>query len=134
MLISPPWPSTFGQPLDRAAERLPELGHGDAGAREQRRRAAVLLREQRGEQMLRLDEAVVVAERHALRVGERLLEFGGELVEAHCYPLETLHGRWGPGKPIQAPAPPPSPWESGFPPRSVRSLRPPARRAGPGRQ
>jgi hypothetical protein len=53
------------------------------GAGEQRRGAAVLLREQRREQVLRLDEAVVVAEREALGIGERLLELGGELVEAH---------------------------------------------------
>ena len=64
-------------------ERRLQPGNGDAGAGEQRRGAAVLLREQRGEQVLRLDEAVVVAERQALGVGERLLELGGQLVETH---------------------------------------------------
>jgi hypothetical protein len=34
--------------------------------------------------VLWLDEAVVVSEREALGVRERLLELGGELVEAHC--------------------------------------------------
>jgi hypothetical protein len=34
--------------------------------------------------MLRLDDLVVVADRQALGIGQRLLEFGGEFVEAHC--------------------------------------------------
>jgi hypothetical protein len=33
--------------------------------------------------VLRLDKAVVVTQRQALRVGERLLQLGGELVETH---------------------------------------------------
>src|SRR5436190_10773305 len=40
--------------------------------------------------MLRLDEAGVVAERKALGVGERLLEFGRQFVEAHGNPLSTF--------------------------------------------
>ena len=81
--ISPPWPSTLGSRSIALPSACLELGHGDAGAGEQRRGAAVLLLEQRGEQVLRLDEAVVVAERHALGVGERLLELGRQLVETH---------------------------------------------------
>ena len=53
---------------------------------EQRRRAAVVLVQQRGEQVLRLDVRVVVADREALGVGERLLEPGRELVYAHRCP------------------------------------------------
>ena len=81
--ISPPVPSTLGRSLDRRLERRLQPGHGDAGAGEQRCGPAVLLGEQRRQQVLRLDEAVVVAEREALGVGERLLELGRELVEAH---------------------------------------------------
>ncbi len=79
-------PLDLGQPLDRRLERRLQPGHGDPGARQQRRRAAVFLREQRGEQVLRLDEAVVVAQRQALRVGKRLLELGGQFVETHERP------------------------------------------------
>ena len=82
-LISPAGPFDFGQPPDRLLERGLQPGHGDARAGQQRRSAAVFLREQRRQQMLRLDEAGVVAERETLRVGERLLEFGGQLVESH---------------------------------------------------
>ena len=53
-------PLDLGQALDRLLERRLQLRDLDAGAREQRRRAAVLLGEQRREQVLRLDEAVVV--------------------------------------------------------------------------
>ena len=74
----------LGQALDRLAERLLQLGDRDARAREQRRGAAVLLVEHRRQQVLRLDEAVVVAERQALRVGERLLELGRQFVETHA--------------------------------------------------
>ena len=99
----------LGQAVDRLLERVLQARHGDPGAREQRRRAAVLLREQRRQQVLRLDEAVVVAEREALGVVERLLELGGEFVEAHgsvlglnsiCYVRwgESLHFQQGNGR------------------------------------
>src|SRR6185312_14752496 len=64
-------------------ERLPEGADVHARALEERRGSTVLLVEEREEQMLRLDEAVVVGEREALRVRERLLEAGGERVDAH---------------------------------------------------
>ena len=110
----------LGQALDRLGERRLEPRHGDAGAGEQRRGAAVLLVEQRREQVLRLDEAVVVAERHALGIGERLLELGRELVETHGIVLRAgcRSGLiWGKprrfqGFPAAAPAPrrvPPTP-------------------------
>ena len=83
-------PLDLRQPLDRLGERRLDLGHGHARAGEQRRGAAVLLVQQRGQQVLRLDEAVVVAERHALGVGQRLLEFGRELVEAHRFPQRSM--------------------------------------------
>ena len=74
----------LGQPIDRSLERGLQFGHLDAGARQQRGRAAVLLRQQSREQMLRLDEAVVVAQCQALRIREGLLEFGREFVKTHC--------------------------------------------------
>jgi hypothetical protein len=74
------------------------LSRGNARPCEQRRGAAVLLVDERGKQVLRLDEAIVVAERHALCIGERLLELGGELVESHRIILRAV-GRscciWG---------------------------------------
>ena len=73
----------LGHARDRRLERRLQLRHGDARAGEQRRRAAVLLREQGREQVLGLDESVVVPEREALGIGERLLELGGQLVETH---------------------------------------------------
>ena len=82
-MISPPVPSTFGRLPIAVLSAVCSARHVDARAREQRRGAAVLLREQRGKQVLRLDEPVVVAEREALRVGQRLLELGRQLVEAH---------------------------------------------------
>jgi hypothetical protein len=83
IVISPPVPSTLGRRSIDCLSALCRRGQGDACAGEQRRRAAVLLRQERCEQVLRLDEAVVVAEREALGVVECLLELGCELVEAH---------------------------------------------------
>ena len=73
----------LGQPIDRLLECLLQPGDRDASACEERRRAAILLGEQRRQQMLGLDETVVVSKRQALRVVERLLEFGRQLVETH---------------------------------------------------
>ena len=86
-LISPPVPSTFGRRSMRALQRRLQRRHVDAGALQQRARAAVVLVQQRREQVLRLDVLVVVAERQALRVGQRLLEFGGQFVETHGFNL-----------------------------------------------
>ena len=90
-------PLDFGQSRDRLGKRRLERGHVDAGAREQRSRAPILLVEQSRQQVLRLDEAAVVAERHALGIGERLLEFGGQFIYAHAYPSRSfdLRSRWG---------------------------------------
>ncbi len=76
-------PLDFRKISDRRLERRLHLGHRDAGTRQQRRGAGVFLREQCREQVLRLDEAVVVAEGETLRVSERLLELGRQLVESH---------------------------------------------------
>jgi hypothetical protein len=56
----------------------------------------ILLIEQ-SRQVLRLDEAAVVAERHALGIGERLLQFGGQFIYTHAYPSRSfdLRTRWG---------------------------------------
>src|SRR5206468_9871620 len=80
----------FRQPLDRLLQRRLKAWHGNARAREQRGGPAVFLRQQRRQQVLRLDIARVVAEREALGVGQRLLEFGRELVEAHANPLSIF--------------------------------------------
>src|SRR5262249_46749930 len=45
---------------------------------------AVLLLEQRKQQVLGLDLLVVAADGEALRLGDGLLQAGGELVETHC--------------------------------------------------
>ncbi len=76
-------PFDLRQPLDGFRDRRPDLGHGHPGAGEQRRRSAVVLVEECRQEVLRLDEPVVVAERHALGIGERLLELGRQLVETH---------------------------------------------------
>src|SRR5439155_9218184 len=78
------------QSLDRLFERRLQPRHGNAGPRQQRRGPAVFLRQHCRQQMLRLDEAGVVAEREALGVGERLLKFGRQFVEAHGNPLSTF--------------------------------------------
>ena len=76
------------QAVNRLLEGALQAWDRDAGARKQRCGAAVFLRQQRGQQMLRLDEAVVVAERQALGVVQCLLELGCEFVEAHgSYPV-----------------------------------------------
>ena len=78
------------QSLDRLFERRLQPRHGNTGPRKQRRGPAVFLRQHCRQQMLRLDEAGVVAEREALGVGERLLKFGRQFVEAHGNPLSTF--------------------------------------------
>ena len=41
--------------------------------------------------MLRLDKAVIVAQGEALRIRERLLELGRELVQTHEAPLPIVN-------------------------------------------
>ena len=83
MPISPPCPSTFGRRLIASSSAFRSGRDVHAGALQERGRAAVLLGKEGGKQVLGLDEAGVVGEREALGVGERLLEFGGELVDPH---------------------------------------------------
>src|SRR5438093_7808775 len=45
--------------------------------------AAVLLVDEGGEQVLGLDVLLIAPQRHALRLGERLLQLGGEFLESH---------------------------------------------------
>ncbi len=71
------------QAVDGRVQRLPQRRDIDAGTRQQRRGAAVVLVEQGQQQVLRLDHLVVVADGDALGVGDGLLELGGEFVEAH---------------------------------------------------
>jgi hypothetical protein len=69
--------------LDRVLEPLLQGRGIGPGALEDGRGAAVLLVEECEQQVLGLDEAVVAGERQALGVGQRLLEFGGQFVDAH---------------------------------------------------
>ena len=77
-------PFDLGQARDGALEAVAQARHVDPGAGKQRGRAAVLLRHQGAEQMHRFDVGVIVAHGQALRIGERLLKFGGEFVQTHC--------------------------------------------------
>src|SRR4030095_11614589 len=79
----PALPFDLWQAADRLGQRGLESGDGAPRAGQQRRAAAVFLLQERGEQVLRLDEAVVVAQREALRIGQGLLELGRQFVEAH---------------------------------------------------
>ena len=72
----------LGETLDRVLDAGLQLGDVDAGAREQRLRAVVLL-EHRGEHVHRLDVRVVACHCEALRVGQRLLELAGQFVDSH---------------------------------------------------
>ncbi len=51
----------------------------EAGALQDRAGRAILLIEQREQQMLWFDDLVVMADRQALRIREGLLEFGGDI-------------------------------------------------------
>ena len=57
--------------------------HIDAGTRQQRGGAAIVLAEQRQQQVLWLNELLVVAIGQALGVAQGLLELGGEFVDSH---------------------------------------------------
>ena len=71
------------QALEHDAEPRAQLVDVDAGLRQQVARAAALLVEQRDEQVHRLDELVVAADRKALCILQRELEFAGEFVHSH---------------------------------------------------
>ncbi len=72
----------LGQLVDLLGEAGGQGRHLDTGAFEQGLGAVVLL--QHGQQDVgRLDVGVVAGHRQALGLGERFLEFGGELVESH---------------------------------------------------
>ena len=73
----------LGQPRQRLGQRRLQRRHLYAGTRQDRRRAGAFLVQQRQQQVLRLDVGMVAADGQALRVGKRLLELGGELVETH---------------------------------------------------
>jgi len=82
----------LGQAVDALPQAFAELRHVDPGPGGERGRPAVLLVEQRREDVHRLDELVVRADSQALGVGQRLLEFGGQAIEPH-------HGLRGPKDP-----------------------------------
>ena len=76
-------PFHLGQTLDRLLQRGLQRRDIAAGARQQRSCAAVGIVEQGQQQVLRLDELVVAADRQTLGIGQRLLELGGKFVETH---------------------------------------------------
>jgi len=76
----------LGQAGQRLGQRRLQRGHLNAGARQNRRRAAAFLIQQGKQQMLWLDIGLIAADGQALRVGNRLLELGGELVKTHKWP------------------------------------------------
>ena len=69
--------------LDGLIERRLQCLHVDAGLRQQRRRRAGLLLQQGEQQVRRRDHLVVVPDGQALRIRQRLLELGGQLVLSH---------------------------------------------------
>ena len=73
----------LGEALDRRLQRIAQGIRIDAGLGEQRAGPAILLLHQGQQQVHRLDVGVVLGDGQALGVGERLLELGSELVEAH---------------------------------------------------
>ena len=73
----------LGQPFDGIVQRGLQRRDIAARARQQRSRPTVGVVDQGQQQMLRLDELVVAADCQTLRIGQRLLELGGEFVETH---------------------------------------------------
>ena len=71
------------QAVERLAELRAQHVHVDAGLREQAAHGAALLLEQRGHQVHGLDELVIAADGERLRVLQRLLELGRQLVHSH---------------------------------------------------
>ncbi|MNT24331.1 hypothetical protein D3C72_1597980 [compost metagenome] len=74
------------QPLDGGVQRGLQAADVHAGARQQRARGAIVLRQQRAQQVHRFDVLVVMPQRQALRISKRLLEPGGEFIESHSDP------------------------------------------------
>src|SRR5690606_34076777 len=96
------------QPRDGFGEPLAQRPDVHPGPLQERGGAAVLLVEEREQQVLRLDEAVVVGERLALGIGQRLLEAGGELVDSHgLRVLAWSSWTWGIPMPFQGVLSPP---------------------------
>ena len=73
----------LGQPLQGFLQGSLERWHIDAGALQQRHRAAVFLAEHGQQQVLRLDELLIITQCDALGIVQGLLKFGRKLVEAH---------------------------------------------------
>src|SRR5204863_5254165 len=91
---------------DRLLQALLQRRGIAARLRDQRRSEPILLREQRSEQVLRLDLLVVLPERKALRLGERFLQLGGEFVVSHGLTVVNAPTkRWGPSRAVQVPRP-----------------------------
>jgi len=83
-------PLHFGQTFDGRFQGRAQGLHVGPGPLQDGGDTAVLLVEERKQQMLRLDVGVVVAHRHALRIGKGLLEFGGQFVETHRDPFRRV--------------------------------------------
>jgi len=76
-------PPHLRQTRDRVVQRRLQRLDVDAGARQQRTRRAVLLRDEGREEVNGLDVLIVMADGEALRIGQRFLEFSGEFVDSH---------------------------------------------------
>ena len=104
----------LGLALDGAVERAGERRHVDSRALQQRLGPGVVLPEHREQHVHGLDVLVVVADGDGLRVLQRFLELGRELVESHGWCAQWPFGwrvLWagvGPFKPMKSSARPPA--------------------------
>ena len=73
----------LGQSLHAFLQCLAQGRHVRAGTLQQRCSAAIFLLQQREQQVLGFDVGIILADRDALRISQRLLKFGGQLVETH---------------------------------------------------
>ncbi len=77
----------LGQPANTGLQRFLQRRHIGSGTGEQGRGTAVVLLDQCKQKMLRLDIRIILTDRHALGIGQRLLEPGCEFVKPHGIPL-----------------------------------------------
>ena len=93
---SPPRAFDGRDPAELLEQARAQEVHVDAGAVEQRARAAALLVEEREHQVRGLDELLVAADGERLRVRERELEFGRQSIRSHArHPHVDCPGSWG---------------------------------------
>ena len=71
------------QARDGIVQRRLQRLHMHAGTREQRARRAIVLGDERRQDVNRFDVLIVVTDGQTLRVGQCFLEFSGEFVDSH---------------------------------------------------